>query len=50
MHGVGDRVVAVVGLDFTMKYFYKLVVDQMPACRSQSVRYFCRLLDMALTT
>ena len=49
MHGVGDRVVAVVGLDVTMKYLYKLVVDQMPACRSHSVRYFHRLPDLAFT-
>jgi len=39
VHGVGDRVVAVVGLDLTMKYFYKLVVSQMPACHSHNVRY-----------
>jgi len=49
MHGISDRVVAVVGLDLTMKYFHKVVVDQMPACRSHTVRYFGRLLDTALT-
>jgi len=48
MHGVGDRVVAVVGLDVTMKYLYKLVIDQMPACRSHSVRYLHQLRDLAL--
>ena len=44
-HSPGDQVIAVVGLDLTMKYFYKLLVDQMPACRSLGVRYLWILVS-----
>jgi len=41
--------VAVVGFDLTMKFFHKLVVDQMPACR-RHIRYLTGLLDLRLST
>jgi len=47
MHGISDRVVAIVGFDLTMKFFHKLVIDQMPACR-RHVRYLTGLLDLQL--
>jgi len=40
LHGPNDRVVAVMGMDVTLGYFYKLLVEQMPLCEESSIRCF----------
>ncbi|XP_033103553.1 VWFA and cache domain-containing protein 1-like [Anneissia japonica] len=44
-HDPSDRVVAVVGIDFTIRYFYKLLLDTLPMCRHSTVR--CFMIDDA---
>ncbi|XP_071952059.1 VWFA and cache domain-containing protein 1-like [Antedon mediterranea] len=45
LHDPSDRVVAVVGIDFTIRYFYKLLLDTLPMCRHSTVR--CFMIDDA---
>ncbi|XP_078657688.1 VWFA and cache domain-containing protein 1-like isoform X1 [Branchiostoma floridae x Branchiostoma belcheri] len=39
-HQSTDKVVAVIGADFTLRYFYKLLVDTLPLCKEDSIRCF----------
>ena len=38
LHGPLDRIVAVMGMDVTLGYFYKLVINQIPVCESSNIR------------
>ena len=38
LHGPFDRIVGVVGMDLTLKYFYKILVEQLPICEQETVR------------
>ncbi|XP_077980933.1 VWFA and cache domain-containing protein 1-like [Glandiceps talaboti] len=42
-HSSTDRVVAVMGIDFTIGYFYKAVVEMFPLCSEENIR--CFILD-----
>ncbi|XP_006825614.1 VWFA and cache domain-containing protein 1-like [Saccoglossus kowalevskii] len=39
-HTSADRVVATMGIDFTIKYFYKLLMEIFPICVEQYIRCF----------
>ncbi|XP_055956054.1 VWFA and cache domain-containing protein 1 [Patella vulgata] len=43
LHSPADRVAAVMGMDITMGYFHKLLIDNIPACKQPTVR--CFLMD-----
>ena len=38
MHGLSDRVAAVMGIDFTVRFMYRLLVDAMPFCDVENMR------------
>ncbi|CAH1774319.1 unnamed protein product [Owenia fusiformis] len=40
LHKKTDRVVAVMGIDFTLGYFYKMLVQQIPQCQYDTMRCF----------
>ncbi|XP_013403576.1 VWFA and cache domain-containing protein 1-like [Lingula anatina] len=42
-HSSSDRIVAVMGIDITMRYFYKLLREAMPHCEDKNIR--CFILD-----
>ncbi|KAE8746531.1 hypothetical protein FOCC_FOCC006765 [Frankliniella occidentalis] len=43
LHSSNDAVVAVIGVDFTMGYLYKLLLDTMPFCEERNIK--CFLMD-----
>lgn len=43
MHSGTDAVVAVVGVDFSMGFLYKLLLDTMPFCEEKNIK--CFLMD-----
>lgn len=43
LHSSSDNVMAVMGIDFTLSYFYKLLLEFMPSCKKD--RMVCFLLD-----
>lgn len=38
LHGPADRIAAVMGMDISFKYFYKMLTDQIPICEQESIR------------
>ncbi len=40
LHHPFDKVVAVMGMDMTLGYFYKLAVEQLPVCEHENIRCF----------
>ena len=38
LHGPFDHIVAVMGIDMTLKYFYKLLIEQLPICEQEAIR------------
>ena len=40
LHHPSDRVAAVMGMDMTLGYFYKLIVQQIPVCEKENIRCF----------
>ncbi|XP_064624547.1 VWFA and cache domain-containing protein 1-like isoform X2 [Lineus longissimus] len=40
MHTPDDRVVAIMGIDFTLRFMYKLLIDAMPNCGHSEIRCF----------
>ncbi|KAL3869969.1 hypothetical protein ACJMK2_042589 [Sinanodonta woodiana] len=40
MHSPNDRVAAVMGMDVTLGYFYKIMVENIPTCGQKTVRCF----------
>ncbi len=38
LHAPFDRVVAVMGMDLTLGYFYKQIVEQIPMCEHPNIR------------
>ncbi len=40
LHHPFDKVVAVMGMDMTLGYFYKLAVEQLPVCEHVNIRCF----------
>jgi len=39
MHSPQDKVVAVMGMDLTLGYFYKMLAENIPMCEHPTVRY-----------
>ena len=40
MHAPSDRVVAVMGMDLTLGYFYRMLIEQVPICEKDHIRCF----------
>lgn len=40
LHGPADRIAAVMGMDISFKYFYKMLTDQIPICEQENIRCF----------
>lgn len=38
LHSDWDQVMAVMGMDVTMGYFYKLMAENIPACEQPNIR------------
>src|SRR6218665_494252 len=38
LHGPADRIAAVMGMDISFKYFYKMLTDQIPICEQENIR------------
>ncbi|ELT96782.1 hypothetical protein CAPTEDRAFT_225126 [Capitella teleta] len=39
-HGPHDPITAVMGMDVTLKFFYKLLIEQLSACQQEHIRCF----------
>ncbi|XP_033636500.1 VWFA and cache domain-containing protein 1-like [Asterias rubens] len=40
LHEESDHVVGIMGIDFTIRYFYKVLLEVMPVCKESTVRCF----------
>jgi len=40
LHSTADKVVAVMGMDVTLGYFYRMLLEHMPMCRTRGMRCF----------
>lgn len=52
LHSPQDKVAAVMGMDVTLGYFYKILAEKVPACEQPTVRWVickisCRLIDFS---